>query len=66
MKPTGNKSHRKAVVSLNSPAAVARFKELARDFDARLRASPGAAELVLRREGVLTAKGNFTRRYSGK
>ncbi len=62
MKPISNKPSRKAVVSLNSPAAVARFKKLAREFDARLRASPGAAELVLRREGVLTAKGNFTKR----
>ncbi len=66
MKPIGNKRHRKAVVTLNTPAAVARFKQLARDSDARLRASPEAAQLVLRREGVLTAKGNLTRRYSGK
>lgn len=66
MKPTGNRPLRKAVAPLNTPAAVARFKELARDFDARLRASPEAAQLVLRREDVLTAKGNLTRRYSGK
>ena len=66
MKPIGDNPHPKAVVTLNTPAAVARFKKLARDFDARLRASPEAAQLVLRREGVLTAKGNLTRRYSGK
>lgn len=66
MKPIGNKPQRKAVATLNTPAAVARFKKLARDFDARLRASPESAQLVLRREGVLTAKGNLTRRYSGK
>jgi hypothetical protein len=59
-KPTPTKN------DLGSPASVTRFRALASTFTAKAASSKKAAMNVLKREGIVTAKGNLTKRYSGK
>jgi len=51
---------------LDSPAAVDRFRVLASSFTVKASSSKKAAMAVLKREGIVTAKGNLTRHYSAK
>ena len=49
---------------LGSPASVDRFKVAASSFTAKALSSKKAAMSVLKREGIVTAKGNLTKHYS--
>jgi hypothetical protein len=51
---------------LGSPASVERFRELASAFTKKATASKKAAMKVLKREGIVTARGKLTKHYSGK
>lgn len=50
----------------DSPAYVERFRELALAYTAEATVSKQAAIRTLQREGILTAKGKLTKRYSQK
>jgi hypothetical protein len=49
---------------LNSPEAVARFREAAKAFTARAVKSQASARRVLADEGIYTKSGKLTKRYS--
>ncbi len=49
-----------------SPASVDRFRVLAWSFTTKASSSKKAAMSVLKREGIVTAKGNLTKHYSAK
>jgi len=51
---------------LGSPASVERFRTVASSFTAKASASKKAAMTVLKREGIVTTKGNLTKHYSAK
>jgi hypothetical protein len=51
---------------LGSPASVERFRILARTFTAKAASSKAKALSVLKNEGIVTGKGNLTKRYSVK
>jgi len=51
---------------LGSPAAVDRFRALASSFTVKASSSKNAAMTLLKREGIVTAKGNLTKHYSAK
>jgi hypothetical protein len=51
---------------LGSPASVDRFRVLASSFTTKASSSKKAAMSVLKREGIVTAKGNLTKHYSAK
>jgi hypothetical protein len=51
---------------LGSPASVDRFRVLASSFTTKASSSKKAAISVLKREGIVTAKGNLTKHYSAK
>jgi hypothetical protein len=51
---------------LGSPAAVDRFRVLASSFTTKASSSKKAAMSVLKREGIVTVKGNLTKHYSAK
>lgn len=52
--------------NISSPRAVNHFKKLAATFTISATKSREAAIKTLKREGMLTAKGNLTQRYSSK
>lgn len=52
--------------AFGSPMSVDRFRTLASAFTAKASSSKKAAMSVLKRDGIITAKGNFTRHYSAK
>ena len=52
--------------TLGSPGSVERFRELATAFTKKATKSKAAAIKVLKKEGILTAKGNLSKRYSAK
>ncbi len=51
---------------IGSRDSVSRFKELASSFTKKAASSKKEAMAVLKREGIVTAKGNLTKRYSPK
>lgn len=51
---------------LGSPASVGRFRVLASSFTNQASSSKKAAMAVLKREGIVTAKGNLTKKYSSR
>ena len=51
---------------LGSPAAVDRFRVLASSFTVKVSSSKKAAMTILKREGIVTAKGNLTKHYAAK
>ncbi len=51
---------------LSSPASVDRFRVLASSFTTKAASSKKAAMSVLKREGIITAKGNLTKNYYAK
>jgi hypothetical protein len=53
-------------IVLDSPTSVERFKKLASKFTKKTTSSKKSAIKALSREGILTSKGNLTKRYSAK
>ena len=66
MKASHGKKVGRVRKDLGSPASVDRFRSLASSFTAEATASKKAAIEVLRREGIVTAKGNLTKHYAAK
>lgn len=51
---------------LGSPASVDRFRTLASSFTVKASSSKRKAMTLLKREGIVTAKGNLTKHYSAR
>lgn len=58
------RSKKKPFPDLNSAEAVDRFKAAAAAFAARTNASKQAALKTLQKEGIVTATGRLSKRYS--
>jgi hypothetical protein len=52
------------VNDIGSPKSVERFRQLASTFTIKATTSRAAALKTLQREGMITAKGNLTKRYT--
>ena len=66
MKTQRSKKIVAAQTDLGSPVSVDRFRALASSFTIKAGSSKQVALSVLKREGIVTAKGNLTKHYSAK